>query len=217
MEALLDALRGAERGQLSVSLDIDVTIADIYAPMLDELNKKNAAAGHPTNYRSEDVTNYNWSTVGSKWKGEMDQIYNYVWLNRPNDITLLIDPAKLHELRRHIPVNLVTQKDDHTTAEATRQWLVKHGLDGLDLHILTPGQNRLDMGFRFYIDDNPSLAEKITTRDGKTLFLVFHQCNDYIQEDGKKIIKVSDANQAFDQLLEVIRKPTAQKHRLKGV
>ncbi len=93
METLKEVLRIADKRNLAVAIDIDTTTADIYPLMFYELNIRNAAAGRSTNYVPADLTKYDWSTVGSKWKGEMDLIYNHVWLNRSDEIGLLIDPS----------------------------------------------------------------------------------------------------------------------------
>ena len=113
-------------------------------------------------------------------------------------------------------LNYPTTKDDNTTVEATRKWLRDHGLGDVKLNILYPWQDRSEMDFRFYIDDNPGLVEKITSKDGKVLFLVRTPTNSHISEEGPKVIRVADINYAID--LPIHTAITLQKpRRIKGV
>ena len=100
--------------------------------------------------------------------------------------------------------------------EATKRWLIGHGLGDITLNILYPGQDRSEVDFRFYIDDNHGLVEKITSKEGKVLFLVYHPTNSHIREDGAKIIRVPNVNHALTTLTNAAR--TLQKpRRIRGV
>ncbi|MDE1768294.1 MAG: hypothetical protein KGH64_01610 [Candidatus Micrarchaeota archaeon] len=192
-------------GTLRISLDIDVTIARIHKPILEELNTINAAKGTPTFYTEDThMTQYDWSGVGESWS-TIKPLYDHVWVNRHHEIELLADVSLIYGLCAHYKVELVTQKDDHITSLSTELWLRKHGLGGLNLNILANGEDRVSMGFEIYIDDNPALVAKVKNCEDKVLFLVTRRQNEQEEADGKKIIRVPSVDHASKMLLECVR------------
>ena len=190
-----------------VALDIDFTIADVSKPMLEMHNAVNA-----TNYKREDVTDWDWTSVNMT----LDQFYDFyvkAWVDKYHSIGLLVDPKLLREAERYYSLDLVTSRGGHPMSEKTieplRKWLSHHGLSDIRLVISNLNAEKSELGYDIYIDDSPNLAKKISEDKRKTMFVVDAHNRSIRSSDN--VIKVKDVNEALLRIIDMAETRAARK------
>lgn len=211
MEELKSLLRDGKG--LRVAIDIDETLAMVHALMLANFNK-----AHGTNFTVKDHTDWDFRSIGSSYS-EMMPFYTQVWREQWREIPFAGDIKMLGELAGHYTVNLLTTRSATErgmtggTVDAMNEWIRLHGID-LVLPapiICNPKQDKaIDFDYHIYVDDSPVLAKTVERMDGKSLFLIDHPYNRCISDDGKKIIRVENAQKATAALISIARRAKRQ-------
>ncbi len=211
MDVDVEALKSWRRdaGSLPrIALDIDSTWAGIDQIILDNFNK---AKG--TNFTIEDHTDWDFKNLGSSYV-EMMPFYVSAWVDRWKEIPFLGDLSLTVELTKDYYVSLLTTRSPTSegvtggTVDTMHEWIRLHGIDKIlpPAQICDPKQNKAkDFDYDAYIDDSPRLADTVMQMPGKIQFLVDQRYNREVEDDGKKIIRVQDANHAMRLLIEVAR------------
>ncbi len=182
-----------------VAVDIDFTIADVSRPMLEMHNAINA-----TNYKREDVTDWDWASVNMT----LDQFYDFyvkAWVDRYHSIGLIVDPRLLREAERYYSLDLVTSRAGHPMSEKTidplKKWLRHHGLSDIKLVISKLNEEKSELDYDIYIDDSPNLARKISEDKRKMMFVV--DAHNRSIRGTENVIKVRDVNEALLRIIDM--------------
>lgn len=196
----------------NVAIDVDETIAAVHKVMTRLYNAEKG-----TRYTSEDHKDWDFKSIGSNYV-EMMGHYVRAWKEFPNEIGMLADVDLIRELAQHYPIDLLTTRSINGSflASSNPEWTVEETTSGTisGLYVWKAQQkigflpiicspekiNKLEYGYSVLVDDSPTLAVKVEKANAATLLLVDKAYNrDIVESD--RIIRVSDANQAFGMLI----------------
>lgn len=173
-----------------ISLDVESVLTDIMNPFFDRYNEK-----HGTDYSRDDMVDWDWipreldideflSMTEDQWKRRMfDEL-------PPEEENL---PQTVESLSRRYPVDIVTSRVG--CDEAIQDWLEHYGITHYN-QFVSGESGKASLDYKFYIDDNPKLADSI---DGdQVLFLVRQSWNRGVEAEN--VIPVNSVREVVDEI-----------------
>lgn len=148
-----------------VSLDLESVLADVHGYMLEVYNEE-----FGTSYTRSDIDSWEWVREEIDWV-DFNRIVNTGWEDRRDEVSPM-EPGldeTVAELANTpgIHVDIVTAR---TGVETEMQdWLETHGITAYESFLSTT-RSKADLGYDFYIDDRPGLADDLGS--GQLQFLI---------------------------------------------
>ncbi len=174
---------GCKCTQQIVALDVESVLADIHTAWIDHYNKK---------FTIKDITDWDFLSL-QKWDETLTSFLEEtddLWVNHPKKIPPTI--PNLREATKHIrPFDIVTSR---RTLGGIIEWVEHHKLDYRAI-VYVP-DDKADLDYCMYIDDNPNLAKKL--KDNQFLWLISQPYNQEIQETSQ-VRRITSILEAVNQ------------------
>ena len=156
--------------QKIVALDVESVLADIHSAWITQYKKK---------FTIKDITDWDFLCL-KRWNDSLgtflDETDN-LWINNSKKIPPTV--PNLKEATRHLkPFDIVTSR---RTLGGIIEWVEYHQLEYRAI-VYVP-DNKVDLNYCMYVDDNPNLATKL--KDNQFLWLISQPYNQHIQESSK--------------------------------
>jgi 5'(3')-deoxyribonucleotidase len=187
-----------------VALDVDGTIANPHAVIVEEWNRITGK-----DFRVSDIDNYDWSI--SKLQMPMEEffrIYENSWNERTAEIRAAVTEQELVCFAKYFDVDIVTQRSSNTKT-ALQKWL-KHNFPSLDLKTILVEQtsDKLKADYDIIIDDAPKIWRAFHQNDpltyGKWLYAPKQPWNSKVISSmfpSPKMASVNAVSNAFEMAL----------------
>ncbi|MCL4389173.1 hypothetical protein M1397_00990 [Candidatus Marsarchaeota archaeon] len=147
-----------------VALDIDGTIADTHAPILEEWNRIKGK-----NFKHSDIDDYDWEKTKLQMPiEEFFRIYKKAWTENFTSIPPTITEQELNHLIKHFDVDIVTRRP--SDAKPTLEKWLSYNFPTSRLRIITVEHtlDKLKSGHEIIIDDAPQIWAAFSRRDPST-------------------------------------------------
>lgn len=184
----------------TVSLDVESVLADLTPIFLEKYNDK-----HGTSHTLHDVDTWDWVQTEVEFD-EFMSLINELWRERTTDIP--VGEPNLDEsitaLHSHpqYTIDIVTGRTG--VEDEMQTWLHHNGITSYNEFIST-NTTKATLGYDYYIDDNPHLADALDT--GQLQYLITAR-NPYTREAVRhtQTIPVRTVDQATTHLLNIINR-----------
>ncbi len=179
-----------------LAVDVDSTLADIYAPLLSLVKKKRADA-----LAEDDLNGLNMDGMSDMQQEQMKQLLGFIW-DDPDNIPLVDSdiPKVLKELHKEYEIHIVTATmGDEATV---RKWLADKGIPyDKYVHVKLPTDKK-NYNADIFIDDDYIVAVGVSAK-GKRCLLIRQPWNEALIKlhKPKNVTPIKDWDEAERILL----------------
>ena len=153
-----------------VALDVESVIADTHKAWITKYNKS---------FTTDDITDWDFKSLND-WNENLESFLDEtdtLWNNNPEKNIPAMVP-NLKEVTTHLkPFDIVTSRG---TLSGIKKWVDYHQLEYRAIVFISDKQSKAELKYDIYIDDNPSLASKLSK--SQFLWLVSQPYNQDVQE-----------------------------------
>ncbi len=153
--------------QQIVALDVESVLADIHTAWITHYNKE---------FTINDITDWDFKSLKT-WNESLESFLDetdHLWENNPKKIAPIV--PNLKEATEHLkPFDIVTSR---RTLGGIINWVEYHKLEYRAI-VYVP-DNKANLDYCMYIDDNPNLA--LSIKDNQFLWLISQPYNQEIEE-----------------------------------
>lgn len=171
--------------EFTIALDLDSTLAATARTAFDLIN------GPDHEYDYDDIVEWDWGLEEFGAERYLSGLW-HAWTLRPLDVEPMEDDiaAKVERLHEFGTVDIVTAHPSHPGISAgKKQWLDHHDIPYNQFVVADPGQTKAHFGYNCYIDDKPTLPERVT---GDLVFVRDQPYNRSVDGDYTRITSLSE-------------------------
>ncbi len=198
----------ADQKQLRVALDVDQVLVNAFEAAMQLINETRGE--HHTMTELTDYPRKGGTIFGIPYE-EWTGFYERAWAERWSVMQRLVDEAAIATLMQHYAVDLVTSRGDDSVA-FLKGWLGAN-YPNLKFNIVVSkkGSDKAELPYDIYIDDAPRLANSISGKGGKMVFMVRWPHNAQLEGIAANVKFVRSGTEACNVLVEAARTQRSQK------